>query len=92
MYAHPGGGASRERLEALASLGLDAVEVRHPSHTADDIARLTALTDELGLVPSGGSDWHGAKSGPRVIGSMNVTDNWLTRQDERTRALAEQVA
>jgi predicted metal-dependent phosphoesterase TrpH len=90
VYAHPGSGASRADLEELASLGLDSVEVRHPSHTADEIARLAALTDELGLVPSGGSDWHGAPEGYRALGSMKVSIDWLARQDERVRQRAEQ--
>jgi predicted metal-dependent phosphoesterase TrpH len=92
VYAHPGGGASRAVLEELTSLGLDAVEVRHPSHTADEVVRLAALTDELGLVPSGGSDWHGAPEGYRAIGSMKVSADWLARQDERVRQRAEQLA
>jgi predicted metal-dependent phosphoesterase TrpH len=92
VYAHPGGGASRSDLEELAALGLDSVEVRHPSHTADEIARLAALTDELGLVPSGGSDWHGSPEGYRALGSMKVSIDWLVRQDERVRQRAEQLA
>jgi predicted metal-dependent phosphoesterase TrpH len=89
VYAHPGGAASRAALEELASLGLDAVEVRHPSHTVDEIVRLTALTEELGLLPSGGSDWHGAIEGYRALGSMKVPFEWLARQDERVRQRAE---
>ncbi|MBK5188969.1 MAG: PHP domain-containing protein, partial [Gemmatimonadaceae bacterium] len=81
VYAHPGGAASRASLEMLASFGLDAVEVRHPSHTADEVVRLAALTNELGLVPSGGSDWHGAPEGYRALGSMKVSIDWLVRQD-----------
>ena len=92
VYAHPGSGASRADLEALAALGLDSVEVRHPSHTADEVVRLGALTDELGLVPSGGSDWHGGGEGYRALGSMKVSIDWLARQDERVRHRAEQLA
>lgn len=92
VYAHPGGDASRANVEELAMLGLDAVEVRHPSHTADEVVRLAALTDELGLVPSGGSDWHGAAEGYRALGSMKVSIDWLARQDERVRQRMEQPA
>jgi predicted metal-dependent phosphoesterase TrpH len=81
VFAHPGQDGSRERIEALVAVGLDGIEVRHPGHGADDIARLTALTDFFGLVPSGGSDWHGAVAGPRVLGGMNVPFEWLLRQD-----------
>jgi 3',5'-nucleoside bisphosphate phosphatase len=92
VYAHPGNDASRTRLEALIALGLDGVEVRHPSHTADLVARIDALAVELGLVPSGGSDWHGAAEGYRALGSMKVSADWLAQQDERVRFRAEQLA
>lgn len=92
VYAHPGGDASRADVEELAALGLDAVEVRHPSHTADEVVRLAAITEELGLVPSGGSDWHGAAEGYRALGSMKVSIDWLARQDERVRQRTEQPA
>ena len=83
VFAHPGQDGSRARLEALAALGLDGVEVRHPSHSAEDIARLGALADFLHLIPSGGSDWHGATEGARTIGNMRVPFEWLERQDAR---------
>jgi predicted metal-dependent phosphoesterase TrpH len=87
VLAHPGASATRERLEALASLGMDGVEVKHPSHSPQDTARIRTLADQLGLLPSGGSDWHGAPDGPRTIGMMHVPIEWLTRQDERIEAL-----
>jgi predicted metal-dependent phosphoesterase TrpH len=87
VLAHPGPGGTRERIEALAALGLDGVEVKHPSHSPQDVARLRACVDQLGLVASGGSDWHGAADGPRTIGMMHVPIEWLRRQDERVEAL-----
>lgn len=92
VLAHPGPAGTRARLEALRAEGLDGVEVLHPGHSADDIARLSALADHLDLLPSGGSDWHGAKAGPRVIGCMRVPEAWLARQDARLRAAAANVA
>jgi predicted metal-dependent phosphoesterase TrpH len=86
VLAHPGTDGRREMLERFVSLGLDGVEVRHPGHTADDVHRLGALAAFLGLVPSGGSDWHGASEGPRVLGAMRVPAAWLERQDERVDA------
>jgi predicted metal-dependent phosphoesterase TrpH len=87
IWAHPGDGGRRERLEPLVAAGLDGLEVRHPSHSAEDIKRLQALADFFGLVPSGGSDWHGAPDGPRRLGIMNVPVEWLERQDERLASL-----
>ena len=94
IIAHPGADGSRSRLEMFKRLGFDGVEVRHPSHTAEDIARLGTLADYLGLVPSGGSDWHGAAEGPRTIGNMRVPFAWLERQDAvaRERSASERVA
>ncbi len=90
IYAHPGTDATRRRLEQLASLGLDGVEVRHPSHSAEDIARIGALAAHIGLLPSGGSDWHGATEGSRTLGAMRVPMIWLDRQDERVRERARE--
>lgn len=83
VWAHPGREGTRERLTQLASLGLDGVEVRHPGHTPADTQRLGRLAEELDLVPSGGSDWHGATEGYRVLGNMRVPEQWLDRQDVR---------
>jgi hypothetical protein len=60
--------------------------VLHPSHSTDDVQRLGALVDFFGLVPSGGSDWHGQQEGPRTIGMMRVPAEWLERQDRRAEA------
>jgi predicted metal-dependent phosphoesterase TrpH len=94
VLAHPGASATRARLEELRALGLDGVEVRHPSHTAEDIARIGALADHFDLLPSGGSDWHGASVGQRTIGCMDVPQSWLEKQDAflRERRKRERVA
>ena len=94
VLAHPGPEGRRETIERYVALGLDGVEVRHPGHSAEDIARLGTLVDFFGLVPSGGSDWHGASEGPRVLGAMRVPAEWLDRQEARVaeRRAAQQVA
>jgi predicted metal-dependent phosphoesterase TrpH len=86
VLAHPGAGGTRERIEALRALGLDGIEVKHPSHSSGDTTRLRGLCEQFDLVPSGGSDWHGAAEGPRTIGMMQVPAEWLARQDERLAA------
>lgn len=81
VLAHPAQEGTREKLASLIPLGLDGVEVRHPSHHAEDVMRITALADHFRLVPSGGSDWHGASEGPRVLGNQRVPYAILERQD-----------
>jgi len=83
VLAHPSHGGTRERVEAFVREGMDGVEVRHPSHSSEDVARLMALVEHFHLVPSGGSDWHGAADGPRTLGCMRVPMEWLDRQDAR---------
>jgi predicted metal-dependent phosphoesterase TrpH len=92
IWAHPGLDGRRERLEPLVDIGLDGIEVRHPSHNAEDVLRLGALASFFNLLFSGGSDWHGAPNGLRSIGGMHVPGEWLARQDEAvTRRLAAEV-
>lgn len=77
--------ANRAVVERLKGEGLDAVETRHPSHDPDVRARLTDLAIALGLLRTGGSDWHG-DPGPGVthgaMGSQQVPRDWLDRLDE----------
>ncbi|MEP6992766.1 MAG: PHP domain-containing protein [bacterium] len=87
VLAHPGPAGTRERLTSLLALGMDGVEVKHPGHSPSDTARLTMLAAQLGLVMSGGSDWHGAAEGARTIGMMQVPQEWLAMQDARLSTL-----
>lgn len=87
VLAHPGDDGTLARLTALRDQGMDGVEVIHPSHSAEDRARLLALAQHLGMVPSGGSDSHGSADGARVVGSMRVPGEWLEPQVERARAM-----
>jgi hypothetical protein len=88
ILAHPGSQGTRERVQQFVSAGGDGLEVRHPGHTAEDAARLGALVEHFRLVPSGGSDCHGAAEGPRALGSMQVPGEWLDRQETRVRERA----
>lgn len=83
IVAHPGPELNRVRIERLVGLGLDGLEVRHPSQNADETRRLAGLVEFFGLVPSGGSDWHGAPDGARAIGCMQVPCEVLERQEAR---------
>lgn len=83
ILAHPGGAGTVERVQSLIPAGLDGLEVLHPGHGAGDVQRLGALCDHFRLVRSGGSDWHGATAGARVLGVMRVPPEWLVQQDDR---------
>lgn len=92
IWAHPGSGGRRERLERMMEAGMDGAEVLHPSHSAEDVVRIRALVDFFGILPSGGSDWHGVTDGVRQLGMMHVPLEWLERQDARREQIGSQVA
>lgn len=73
-------------LRELMADGLDAVEVRHPSHDGDRVAILTEAALALDLARSGGSDWHGEETtagSHGSLGSQQVPDRWLDALDAR---------
>jgi len=48
-----------EWLDKLAAAGLDGVETQSPDHTSNYARRYRAAAQRLGLVETGGTDWHG---------------------------------
>ena len=82
-WAHPGEAATVARVQRLAALGLDSVEVLHPSHPPFVSQRLMEIVEKASLLPSGGSDWHGTQDGFRRLGGQLVPKVWLDWQDAR---------
>ena len=63
--AHPGPSQVTEpTLRALAQAGLDGLEVFHVDHVPSQREALLRTADALGLIPTGGSDYHGARVSP----------------------------
>lgn len=59
----------RRLTEQLKGLGMQGLEVYHSSHNRNESAKLKNLARELGLLPTGGSDFHGANKPDISIGS-----------------------
>ena len=57
--AHPGRTRLDSRIEALGLSGLDALEVYHSDHDDAAIERYQRMASRLGLLVTGGSDFHG---------------------------------
>jgi hypothetical protein len=77
--AHLAARASPAVLEELRVRGLDAVEARHPSHDEWTAQRIESWADAVGLLKSGGTDWHGPTEEPdrAPLGSVPVPEEWL---------------
>jgi len=55
----------------LKDIGLDGIETRHCDHRPGDVEQLERLAGQLGLLTSGGSDFHGSRKAIE-LGSQKV--------------------
>ena len=66
VFAHPyarlrGPVVGEPEIRKMAAAGLTGIEVDHPDHAPEDRNALRRLANELGLVITGSSDYHGAR-------------------------------
>ena len=57
--AHPVLMKHDEWIPSFAASGLDAIEAFHADHSSSDAERYLAMAHQLGLLVTGGSDFHG---------------------------------
>lgn len=86
FLAHPGASGLVPFLDAFAALGVMGVEVHYPKHPPALEQKLLAEAARLGLLVSGGSDFHSGSSGP-ALGTPFIPREVL----ERIRAHKERV-
>ncbi|MDR3362273.1 MAG: PHP domain-containing protein [Desulfovibrio sp.] len=65
--------------------GLDALEVYHSSHSSGHVRQALLLADRYGLLPTGGSDYHGEFKSDAVLGKPRVPAALLDRLEEYRR-------
>ena len=82
--------AYRSLLEELVEAGLVGLEVDHPSQDPQQRVMFGELAEELDLVASGGSDFHGAAKPDIHIGTGNGTIDVRYETWERLRERAEE--
>lgn len=70
--AHPGRLGLAARVPSLAQAGLDAVEAFHPDHHEPLIAKYIQIARGLGLLLTGGSDFHGDPAHGRAPGAVTL--------------------
>lgn len=80
VYAHPLGGEGethlsgeevKERIELLAKAGIQGVECYYSRYTKDESRELLRIAERLGLLVSGGSDFHGSNKTVK-IGALDI--------------------
>jgi predicted metal-dependent phosphoesterase TrpH len=81
--AHPGK-LDAAIVTALPDMGFDAIEVYHPDHGPEDVARFRAMAEALGIGVTGGSDFHGRASGREgTLGTVALPQDDYDRLVER---------
>jgi 3',5'-nucleoside bisphosphate phosphatase len=84
--AHPGRTEIDARIPALRGAGLDALEAYHSDHDAAAADRYRRMADDLGLLTTGGSDYHGDPVHGVSIGSSPLpSDCWQRLHEARHR-------
>ncbi len=80
VLAHGGKTHGAEAVRRLAEAGLDGLETLHPEHGRVEVRRLRRLAAELGLLETGGSDWHGPLDNRRgQLATQPVPFEWYER-------------
>jgi hypothetical protein len=59
----------RQTARVLKGFGLDAIEALYPEFTAPEAQMVAEVAAQVGLLPSGGSDFHGANFAGVALGS-----------------------
>jgi hypothetical protein len=77
VLAHPGAHLDEQIVRDLVSSGLQGIEVWHPVHSSTTARRWLALTRRMGLLATGGSDYHGGARAPD-LGSQRVSERVVT--------------
>ena len=91
--AHLRDRATRMVLARLMEEGLDGLEVRHPRHPPELAASLNTLALSLGLLRTGGTDWHGeAQENGFPLGSISIPIEWIGEMETRLPGREARVA
>lgn len=94
VLAHPWGRSSRSVLDpatiaGLAAAGLAGLEADHRDHGPADRIELHALADQVGLVATGSSDYHGTGKVAHELGCETTAPGQLARLLDRAGRSAE---
>lgn len=73
VVAHPGTYGNDDAVYQAIAAGVDGIEVWHPDHNANNVARYIEVAQKNHLLTTGGSDCHGGRKNGRVyLGEVRV--------------------
>jgi hypothetical protein len=89
VMAHPALTDRDVIIPELAAVGLDGLEIFHPTHTRAARKKYRQIAERYGLFMTGGSDSHHRKGRYGDIGQENVSAEYLTGMKEAWQKRAE---
>lgn len=70
--AHPGRTRMDETIPEMVAAGLDALEVFHSDHDAGLVTHYHAMAGQLGVLMTGGTDFHADPASPLAVGTVTL--------------------
>ena len=83
--AHPGVTRRDELIAPLVEHGLDAIEAYHSDHSPEDQQAYLGLATRLGVLVSGGSDFHGEDARRNTLGIVTLPPQAFAELESRSR-------
>ncbi len=83
VMAHPGLNRVDDRIREMVDQRLDGLEVWHSRHSRAQAEHYLKLTEQLGLLATGGSDCHGAVRGNALLGTVKLPYEYVEALKER---------
>lgn len=77
---------TEETLRRLVDAGLGGIETYYYEHTPEAVQRFQGLARQYGLIPTGGSDYHGPEVRDVELGTVTVPEETVERLRERARS------
>jgi predicted metal-dependent phosphoesterase TrpH len=74
VIAHPGVTAADDLIPSMVASGLAGIEAYHADHTPEQRDRYAGMARDLGLLTTGGTDFHGPQAHNPELGSVNVPE------------------
>ncbi len=74
VLAHPGVTRADALIPAMIDSGLLGIEAYHADHSPEQRARYARMADDLGLIATGGTDYHGPQAHNPELGSVEVPE------------------
>ncbi len=72
VIAHPGVSGTEDLVSDLVPLGLRGVEAHHVDHSAEQRSQLVILAQRLGLLMTGGTDYHSPQAPHPDLGEVSI--------------------